>query len=110
MQLLFYCLLLQKARLPEFSQKKPAIRCGIVSLKESNKNRDYPAYWHPVQLKKGQLMASNIYQTITDEVIGQFEESLKMIIKDILTEDLSFEQTRDSSHCLYCDYRQICRK
>lgn len=109
-QLLFYCLLLQKARLPEFSQKKPAIRCGIVSLKESNKNRDYPAYWHPVQLKKGQLMASNIYQTITDEVIGQFEESLKMIIKDILTEELSFEQTRDSSHCLYCDYRQICRK
>lgn len=104
LQLLLYASLLKHAQQPELAslRKSPEIHCGIISIQDTNKNLDFPNYWHPLILDEK--------EEITQETLSLFEEHLKGLLQEILDPEVSFDQISDEKHCSYCDFCNICRR
>jgi ATP-dependent helicase/DNAse subunit B len=43
-------------------------------------------------------------------IAGQFEEYFKVLLEEIFDVNIPFEQTRIEENCIYCPYKQICRR
>jgi hypothetical protein len=70
------------------------------------------------QLKVGLYMVRDIKngikflnkETISDEEINSFENSLKLLFNDIFDINKPFSQTEDEDHCKYCSFNKLCYK
>ncbi len=45
---------------------------------------------------------------LSDDLLAEFEDELKVLLQEILDMQHPFNQTDDSRHCTYCDYREFC--
>ncbi|MBR4918603.1 MAG: PD-(D/E)XK nuclease family protein [Bacteroidales bacterium] len=108
LQLLFYALLLKRTRDEDFKDVGRASRmqCGIMCIKEANKQGEYPDYWYPAKIEAG----NGFEESISEDVLISFQSSLQTLLLEILDEKKTFQQTDDESHCGYCDFKHICRR
>lgn len=108
LQLLFYALLLRHSSSENLSYIKeyPGIQCGIMCIKDANKNIMFPEYWHPaiVETENGAT------DCLAWDIVDVFGDTLRELLSEILNPSKAFKQTEDGNHCSYCDYRHICRK
>lgn len=107
-QVLMYAILLKYTDDPAFQQlgQSPELQCGIISIKDSNKNSEFPDYWHPVSFGE----KSDVTDMVTQDVLAAFEACLNDLFKEILNPEIPFKQTSEEKHCSYCDFKQICKR
>ena len=107
-QVLIYALLLKYADNPDLSQLggSPELQCGIISIKDSNKNLEFPDYWHPASFGEKKESVDKVNQ----DVLTAFEASLKDLLVEILNPKKTFNQASDEKHCKNCNYKQICQR
>jgi len=108
LQLLFYALLLKRTKQEDLKDigRASRMKCGIMCIKEANKQGAYPEYWHPAMIDN----AGEPEDSISVEVMTAFQSSLQELLMKILNKDEPFRQTDDESHCGYCDFKHICRR
>ena len=79
------------------------LTCGIISFREINMNTGksilYPS-----------ISDSENGNSISPEIIQDFEESLKKMLTEILNPSIPFRKTDQYDHCRYCDYKLICSR
>ena len=113
-QLFFYLLLYKyrnKADFPTDRFPDTVPEAGIIYLRDVLKG-EKPNHLAKQKLGKRDLekLAGQGQTPPSSEQLAQeFEEQLKIWIKDILEKD-SFVQTSDIKHCEYCDYKLICQR
>ena len=108
LQLLFYALLLKRTRQEDLKDVGRASRmqCGIMCIKEANRQGEYPDYWHPAKIETD----DGLGDIISENVLITFQSSLQTLLLEILDDKRPFKQTDDESHCGYCDFKHICRR
>lgn len=104
-QLFMYMLLYKYRDKTEFPADRfpdTELEAGIIYLRDTLKggNATHYAEWKEVMTSE---------PSTAEQRIKEFEENLKLLIKNILEEN-SFCQTEDASHCTYCDYATICQR
>ena len=107
-QVLFYAILLKHTKHADLSRlmNSPELQCGIISIKDANKNIEFPEYWHPALFGD----KNDATDMVTQDVLTAFETCLQDLLKEILNPDVPFGQTSDAKHCAYCDFKQICQR
>ena len=108
LQLLFYVLLLKRTKQEELKDisRSKQVQCGIICIKDANRQGEYPDYWYPAKIENNGILEDSI----SEEVLTAFQTSLQELLSKILDKDVSFKQTDDENHCGYCDFRHICRR
>ena len=90
-QLLIYELLYRKC---QASQQLPAadtLSCAIIAFQKLNKKEEF-------------LMTPKI----EEDILVEFEESLKQCLEELLDPNTPFTQTSNLDNCKYCDYLGVC--
>jgi hypothetical protein len=87
-QTFFYSYLLHS------NTKQPAIKAGLFRLKKVSEGIKY--------INDGEVITSNQF--------SEFELYLKNLLAEIFNSEISFCQTKDEKHCLYCAFKDICNK
>jgi len=98
-QLLCYAYLYQNSDAPSLVPTTE-IQCGIIAFQELYKQNDSYIYYAEIDKEK----------VLTNEILQEFEEHLKLLFSAILDKEITFHQTNNSDNCEYCDYRTICNK
>ena len=108
LQLLFYALLLKRTKQKNLAAVSRASRmqCGIMCLKDANKQGVYPDYWYLAKMESD----TGLQDSISEDVLISFQSSLQELLTKILNKDEPFKQTDDESHCGYCDFKHICKR
>lgn len=83
----------------------PPYACGIISFQRLFQKKQYELY--PAFIYQDSEADKNL---MSEEVILLFESHLKQLLADIINPEIPFQQTKDDTHCNYCDYRDICHK
>ena len=100
MQALFYALL--------YANKHPDIAIlipGIFNLKEMfSNNFDY----HLKQ--QGDNSTQKIPIDNAMPYLAEFESKLRILLQELYSPNVAFDQTQDLEKCRYCPYREICRR
>lgn len=113
-QLFFYLLLYKYRNRADFPADRfpDAIpEAGIIYLRNALKGEN-PKHIAQQKLSKEdleKLSGEGLTPPTAEQLAGEFEEQLKIWIKDILEKE-SFAQTSDIKHCEYCDYKLICQR
>jgi hypothetical protein len=47
---------------------------------------------------------------LNTEVLGEFEEQLRMILTDVFDTTKPFVQTAEQDNCMYCAFKGICNR
>ncbi len=90
-QLLMYAWLYSRTQ-----ERKEDLVSGIISFRELS------AGLKPVSIQ-GET-------ALNADKLNKFEEQLQLLLKDIFDERLPFSQTEEPANCVYCDFREICRR
>jgi CRISPR/Cas system-associated exonuclease Cas4 (RecB family) len=97
-QLLMYAYMYAHDHSDATVRKTTQTQCGIISFQEIMKKEGTP------------ILFAHVPETeITESTLKAFEESLKLLLAEILDPDKAFVQTDKGDNCNYCDFRQLCR-
>ena len=113
-QLFFYMLLYKYRSREDFPKDRfpdTLPEAGIIYLRDVLKGADPTHFASQSLTKKEQaaLAAEGKGIPTPEELVQEFENLLKIYIKDIL-ETEKFAQTSDLKHCKYCDYTLVCQR
>ena len=113
-QLFFYMLLYKYRNKKDFpSDRFPDTmpEAGIVYLCDAlqGKNPTHFANQQYTKKEKAALAKAGEEPATPEQLLQEFEDSLKVFIKDLL-ETEKFVQTPNLNHCQFCDYSQICQR
>lgn len=92
-QLLIYAWLYNKTE----AHPEQILQSGIISFRKLS-NGVMPVLW-------GENKSE-----INNEVLAEFEESLKLLLSDLLNTEKDFCQTDDLEICSYCDFARVCNR
>lgn len=104
LQLLMYGYLYQNGQ-DKKDATPPPYACGIISFQRLYTGKGcevYPKFRYEDEEMDSQLM--------NEEILALFKENLTQLLAEIINQDLTFGQTDDEKHCVYCDYQAICKR
>ncbi len=91
-QVLFYAFVYSKNHI----SANHAVKAGIISF------RNLSAGFMPVKTPEGDVIDQN--------VLDEFENSLRELTKRLLNTEMPFLQTSNPDHCVYCPFVAICNR
>lgn len=102
-QLLCYAYLYQNGKKTEINiTPASGISCGIISLQAlSRKDSNY--IYHLNIKGRGENST-----TIDQEILEKFEDGLKLLLGEIISQEIPFKQTETTENCTYCNFQLLC--
>ncbi len=82
----------------------------VMLVRKEFKNIPLKAGLYVMKQLSGGISFLNNDEIISEKMMDEFEERLKLLLEEIFNPALSFTQTEDLKQCSYCPYAAICKR